>query len=67
VIEIEETDEAVELVERVCALDIGKAAVTVASESRSTTSRDTAVRKSGSMPRPPGRCWSWPPGCTLLA
>jgi transposase len=29
VIEIEETDEAVELVERVCALDLGKAALTV--------------------------------------
>jgi transposase len=29
VIDIEETDEAVDLVERVCALDIGKAALTV--------------------------------------
>jgi transposase len=29
VIDIEETDEAVEVVERVCALDIGKAALTV--------------------------------------
>jgi hypothetical protein len=31
VIDIEETEEAVDLVERVCALDIGKAAVTVCS------------------------------------
>ena len=30
-IDIEETEEAVDLVERVCALDIGKAAVTVCS------------------------------------
>jgi len=34
VIDIEETEEAVDLVERVCALDIGKAAVTVCSRVR---------------------------------
>jgi hypothetical protein len=67
VINIEETDEAVDLVERVCALDIGKAALTVCIRVPHDDSRDTAARKSGSTLRRPGRCWTWPPGCMLLA
>ena len=67
VIDIEETEEAVDLVERVCALDIGKAAVTVCSRVPHDDKPGTAARKSGSTLGPPGRCWTWPTGCTPLA
>jgi hypothetical protein len=67
VIDIEETDEAVDLVERVCALDIGKVALTACIRVPRDDKPGHRRRKCGSMPRPPGRCWNWPTGCTLLA
>ena len=61
---MEQTDESGELVERVAALDIGKATVMacirVPHEDRSAA----GARRSASTARRPARCWRWPAGCT---
>jgi hypothetical protein len=56
-IDVEQTEEPVELVERVAALDIGKATVTACVGSR-TTSQGGAARRSASTPRWCAGCWT---------
>jgi hypothetical protein len=60
------TEEAVELVARVAALDIGKASL-VACVRVPHEGKGPAGRRSGRSPRRPGRCWGrrigwWPRG-----
>jgi transposase len=67
VIDIEETDEAVDLVKRVCALDIGKAALTVCirvPHDGKPGRRRQEVREHATTTR---SLLDWPPGCTPLA
>jgi transposase len=67
VIDIEETDEAMDLVERVCALDIGKAALTVCirvPHDGKPAAPPPGVREHATTTR---SLLDWPPGCTLLA
>ena len=63
---MEETDEAVELVERVAALDIGKATLTCCiriPHEENPARRRQEVDEYSTTPR---RCWAWPIGCAAM-
>jgi hypothetical protein len=61
------TEEAVELVARVAALDIGKASLVACVRVPHETKPGAGGRRSARSPRRPGRCWGcrtgwWPRG-----
>ena len=56
------TDEPAELMERVAALGIGKAALTACVRYRTRASPEPACGRSATARRPPGHCWDYGTG-----
>jgi transposase len=63
---VEETDEAVELVERVAALDIGKATLTCCIRIPHETNPARRRQEVNEYSPRPVRCSAWPIGCAAM-
>jgi hypothetical protein len=62
---MEEVDDADLVVERVAALDLGKAGLDACGACRTPTTRVGACRSCAAMARPPHSCCRWQPGYAI--